>query len=90
MFGPLLIRSTQSMWWRSACRLIAACSCRWVDGVVVKQIPSTPYFSRGWAMDIALSFGLRPPLHEQPNATGFPTTFYVDYIRVWQRIPESQ
>ena len=62
----------------------------WVDDVVVKEQPAAPYFNRGWAMDVALSFGLRPPLNRQdggaPNATGFPTTFYVDWVRTWQRV----
>jgi|EP01047_Picozoa_sp_COSAG01_P033392 beta-glucanase (GH16 family) len=61
----------------------------WVDGAVVKQQASSPFFDRGWPMDIALSFGLRPPLNRDhgghPNATGFPTTYYVDWVRVWQR-----
>ena len=57
----------------------------WVDNMLVKQTPSAPYFNQGWAMDVTLSFGVRPPLREQPNATGFPTTFYVDWVRVWQR-----
>eukprot|EP01043_Picozoa_sp_COSAG02_P006921 COSAG02_NODE_202_length_29305_cov_20.432377_20_plen_159_part_00 len=59
----------------------------WVDDVVVKQQPAAPYFSNGWAMDVALSFGLRSPLRGgAPNATGFPTTFYVDWVRTWQRV----
>ena len=57
--------------------------------MVVKQASSAPYFNQEWAMDVAISFGLRPPLHTQPNATGFPTTFYVDYVRVWQRTTDS-
>jgi hypothetical protein len=59
----------------------------WVDDVVVKQQPAAPYFNRGWAMDVALSFGLRSPLRGgPPNETGFPTTFYVDWVRTWQRV----
>lgn len=57
----------------------------WVDNKLVKQTPSSPYFSQGYPMDLALSFGLRPPLRLVPNATGFPTTFYVDWVRTWQR-----
>ena len=57
----------------------------WVDDTLVKQTASAPYFNRGWSMDLTLSFGLRPPLTLEPNATGFPTTFYVDWVRVWQR-----
>jgi beta-glucanase (GH16 family) len=49
----------------------------WVDDVQVKQEPSAPYFNQGWPMDIALSLGVRQPLDEHPNATSFPTTFYV-------------
>jgi beta-glucanase (GH16 family) len=58
----------------------------WVDGVNVKQIPASPYFNRSdWPMDVVLSFGLRPPLRESPSAVGFPTAFFVDWVRVWQR-----
>lgn len=58
----------------------------WVDGTIVKEMPSAPYFNQGWAMDLVLSFGVRAPLSTQPNATGFPATFYVDWVRTWQRI----
>ena len=57
----------------------------WVDDNVVKTLPAKPHFSQGRPMDIALSFGVRPPLRSIPNATGFPTTFYVDWIRAWAR-----
>ena len=57
----------------------------WADGALVKQMPAGPHFSKGYPMDVALSFGLRPPIRSVPNATGFPTTFYVDWVRVWQR-----
>lgn len=57
----------------------------WVDDTVVKQSAAAPFFNQGWAMDVAISFGVRPPLHLRPNATGFPTTFYVDWVRVWQQ-----
>ena len=57
----------------------------WVDDTLVKQIAFAPYFNQGWSMDLTLSFGLRPPLTLGPNATGFSTTFYVDWVRVLQR-----
>ena len=61
----------------------------WVDGGLVKQLPAAPHFDAGHPMDLALSFGVRPPLNRehggQPNAMGFPTTFWVDWVRVWQR-----
>eukprot|EP00462_Mataza_sp_D1_P012691 CAMPEP_0175166274 /NCGR_PEP_ID=MMETSP0087-20121206/27604_1 /TAXON_ID=136419 /ORGANISM="Unknown Unknown, Strain D1" /LENGTH=324 /DNA_ID=CAMNT_0016455851 /DNA_START=198 /DNA_END=1172 /DNA_ORIENTATION=- len=57
----------------------------WVDGTVVKQMPASPYFNQGWPMDVALSLGLRPPLRDNPEPAGFPATFFVDWVRVWQR-----
>ena len=57
----------------------------WVDGAVVKRLPAAPFFSQPWPLDVALSFGLRPPLKTDPSSDGFPTTFWVDYVRVWQR-----
>ena len=42
----------------------------WVDGALVKQIPARPHFSQGWPMDVALSFGVRPPLKTSPSAAG--------------------
>jgi len=62
----------------------------WVDDVVVKQTTSAPYFNQGWAMDIVLSFGVRPPLRDEPTAAGFPTTFYVDWVRVWQKESDAE
>ena len=60
----------------------------WVDGTVVKTEPAG-IFAKGHPMDVALSFGLRPPLRDAPNATGFPTSFLVDYVRVYQREEEE-
>ena len=57
----------------------------WVDDVLVKQIPASPHFDEGRPMDIAVSFGLRPPPRVTPDPTGFPTTFLTDYVRVYQR-----
>lgn len=34
-------------------------------------------------LDVVLSFGVRDPLHAEPSREGFPTTFEVDYVRVW-------
>jgi hypothetical protein len=36
-------------------------------------------------MDIALSLN-RPAGAGAPSASGFPTTFYIDFVRVWQRV----
>jgi len=65
----------------------------WVDGTVVKQGPAGPQFALGRPMDVALSFGVRPPLavHGVVNATtanasGFPTSFSVDYVRAYRRV----
>ena len=58
----------------------------WVDDTMVKQIPTNQYFNApNHFIDIAISFGLRPPLKTLPSSYGFPTTFYVDWIRVWQK-----
>lgn len=62
----------------------------WVDGVVVKQIPAGPHFEQGHPMDVAVSFGLRQPVRVAPNATGFPTTFLTDYVRVYQRVTKVE
>ena len=61
----------------------------WVDGAVVKRMEAAPHFSVGYPMDVALSFGLRAPIRSVPNASGFPTTFYVDWVRVWKRLDAS-
>jgi beta-glucanase (GH16 family) len=59
----------------------------WVDGELIKQLPAAPHFNRAdRPMDVALSFGLRPPLKMKPDSVGFPTTFYVDWVRTWQRV----
>ena len=57
----------------------------WVDDDIVKVMPAFPYFDRKWPMDVVISMGLRNPLKKTPSAEGFPTTFYVDWVRVWQR-----
>lgn len=58
----------------------------YVDGILVKKENSFPYFNgKDRYIDIALSFGLRPPLKTLSNKTDFPTTFYVDWIRTWKR-----
>jgi len=61
----------------------------YVDGVIVKWLPAAPYFSQPWPTDVALSFGVRPPLKSNASAAGFPTTFLVDWVRVWQRDPSG-
>ena len=60
----------------------------WVDDRIVKTLPAAPFFNNSnRPMDVVLSFGLRPPLRSSPSKEGFPTTFWVDYVRVWQRLP---
>jgi beta-glucanase (GH16 family) len=54
---------------------------RWyVDGV---QIQSRRNHHWHQALDVVLSLGLRGDLKRAASAEGFPTTFEVDYVRVW-------
>lgn len=44
-----------------------------------------PYFDQ--ALAVVLSAGIRQPYRDSPTGTGFPTTYEVDYVRVWQLPP---
>ena len=54
---------------------------RWyVDGQLV-QSRRNDYWHQ--PLDVAISFGVRGDLKKTASAEGFPTTFQVDYVRVW-------
>lgn len=54
---------------------------RWyVDGNLI-QTRANDYWHQ--ALDIVISFGVRGELKKQASPQGFPTTFQVDYVRVW-------
>ena len=56
---------------------------RWfIDGKLVAT-RANEYWHQ--PLDLTLSLGLRPPLSKHPDAAGLPTTFYVDYVRVWKK-----
>jgi beta-glucanase (GH16 family) len=56
---------------------------RWyVDGKLSRKTPNT-YNQQ--SLDLTVSMGIRPPLRETPTSEGLPTSFLVDYVRVWQR-----
>lgn len=60
-----------------------ATEIRWyIDGKLVAK-RSNEYWHQ--PLDLTLSMGLRPPLSKVSSAEGFPTTFLIDYVRVWQR-----
>lgn len=62
--------------------------CRWderqirwyVDGHLI-QTRANDYWHQ--PLDVTISFGVRGLLKTQPSPVGFPTTFLVDYVRVW-------
>ncbi|MBI5889615.1 MAG: family 16 glycosylhydrolase [Nitrosomonadales bacterium] len=54
---------------------------RWyVDGQLI-QTRKNDYWHQ--ALDVVVSFGVRGDLKNQASPEGFPTTFQVDYVRVW-------
>ena len=54
---------------------------RWyVDGDLI-QTRRNDYWHQ--ALDVVISFGVRGELKKQASPQGFPTTFQVDYVRVW-------
>lgn len=54
---------------------------RWyVDGSLI-QTRRNDYWHQ--ALDVVVSFGVRGELKKQASPQGFPTTFQVDYVRVW-------
>jgi beta-glucanase (GH16 family) len=54
---------------------------RWyVDGRLI-QARKNDYWHQ--PLDLALSMGVRGALKTTPSKVGFPTTFQVDYVRVW-------
>lgn len=58
---------------------------RWyVDGKLVASRVNDYWHQ---PLDLTLSLGLRPPLSTTPSSVGLPTTFLVDYIRVWKKSP---
>jgi beta-glucanase (GH16 family) len=56
----------------------------YVDGQLV-AVRANNHFDQ--PLKVILSMGLRPPLKENPSASGFPTTMSVDYVRVWKPAP---
>jgi len=57
---------------------------RWyIDGRMV-QARSNDFWHQ--ALDVVVSFGVRADLKVQASPQGFPTTFQVDYVRVWSSI----
>lgn len=66
-------------------------ACQWdineikwyIDGRLIARIEN-----RFWhqPLDVVFSMGLRKPLTEHPSNKEFPTTFEVDYVRVWQSL----
>ena len=58
---------------------------RWyIDGKLVNS-RSNKYWHQ--ALDVVLSLGVRAPLDRKPASDGFPTSYQVDYVRVWKRVP---
>jgi beta-glucanase (GH16 family) len=54
---------------------------RWyVDGELIQTRPNEHWHQ---ALDVVISFGVRGELKKQASAEGFPTSFQVDYVRVW-------
>lgn len=57
---------------------------RWyIDGRLI-QARSNEYWHQ--ALDVLISFGVRAELKKLATPDGFPTTFQVDYVRVWEHI----
>jgi beta-glucanase (GH16 family) len=54
----------------------------YVDGQLVNSRPNTYWHQ---ALDVVLSLGVRSPLDRTPRNLGFPTSFQVDYVRVWRQ-----
>jgi len=59
----------------------------YINGKLVNQADN-----RYWKqpLDMVLSFGVRHPLRRKPSGEGFPTTFQVDYIRVWKKTASNK
>ncbi len=59
----------------------------YIDGKLVNQAENK-YWDR--PLDVVMSFGVRDPLKNKPSEEGFPTTFQVDYIRVWKMLSPNK
>lgn len=58
---------------------------RWyVDGQLIQTRANEHWHQ---ALDVVISFGVRGELKKQASAEGFPTSFQVDYVRVWSTNP---
>lgn len=57
----------------------------YVDGVKVRSINGGHWDYIGKDYNIWMSAGVRPPLHNSPTGSDFPTTIEVDYIRAWKK-----
>lgn len=53
----------------------------YIDGELVRSRPNEFWHQ---ALNVIVSFGLRPPYKVKPSSEGFPTEFETDYVRVWK------
>ena len=42
------------------------------------------------ALDVVISFGVRPPLKQKPSDKEFPAVFKVDYVRSWKKATSNK
>lgn len=69
--------------------------CEWNDKEIRWYIDGKLVASREneyWhqPLDVLISFGVRSPLKSKPSKKGFPTTFEVDYVRVWKKVAPNK